>query len=102
MTDNSVIILNIMIHVVPNCYYERMLGEKCNGNVDAETYDDFLAWNKSCLQEQSDDDVKWVWGLCQRLNKKKIGMMDMECCCIWEADTIFYDRNKNLVIVHPR
>ena len=102
MTDNSVIIINIMIHVVPNCYYERMLGEKCNGIVDAETYDDFLAWNKSCLQEQSDDDVKWVWGLCQRLNDKKIEMMEMECCGIWEADIIFYDQNKNLVIIHPR
>ena len=100
MDDKSVLILQIMTHIVPECYYERMLGEKCKGIDEAETYHDFLAWNKSCLQEQSYDDLKWVWGLCQRLNK--IGMMDMECCGIWGADTIFYDQKKNLVIIHPR
>jgi hypothetical protein len=102
MADKNVIILRIMTHVVPECYYERMLGEECKGIDKAETYHDFLSWNKSCLEEQSFDDVKWVWGLCQRLNNNKIGTMDMEDCGIWEADAIFYDLKKNLIIVHPR
>ena len=102
MTDKSVLILRIMSHVVEECYYERMLGEGCKGIDRAETYYSFLAWNKSCLQELSLDDVKWVWGLCERMNNNKIGMMDMEDCGIWEADAIFYDQKKNLVIVHPR
>jgi len=102
MADKSVLILRIMSHIVPDCYYERMLGEDCKAIDEGETYHDFLSWNKSCLEELSDDDIKWVWGLCQRLNNKKIGTMDMEDCGIWEADSIFYDLNKNLVIVHPR
>ena len=102
MEDKSVLILRIMTHVVEECYYERMLGEECKGVEEAETYNDFFAWNKSCLEELSHDDVKWVWGLCQRLNIKTIGMMDMEDCGIWNADSIYYDLNKNLVIVHPR
>lgn len=102
MADKDVLLLRIMTHVVPDCYYERMLGQECKGIEWAETYSDFLEWNKSCLEELSLEDVKWVWGLCQRLNNNKIGMMDMECCGVWEADAIYYDLNKNLVIVHPR
>lgn len=102
MTDKSVLILRIMTHVVPECYYERMLGEECRGIDKAETYNDFLAWNKMCLEKLSFEDVSWVWGLCQRINYNKIGTMDMEDCGIWEADAIFYDLNNNLIIVHPR
>jgi len=102
MADKSILILRIMSHIVPECYYERMIGEECRGIDIAENYREFLAWNKSCLEELSLEDTKWVWGLCDRMNKNYIGMMDMECCGIWEADTIFYDLNKRLVIVHPR
>ena len=102
MTDKSVLILRIMTHVVPECYYERMLGQECKAIDEGETYHDFLAWNKSCLEELSHDDVMWTWGLCRRLNNNNIGTMDMEDCGIWEADAIFYDLNKKLVIVHPR
>jgi len=102
MADKSVLILRILTHVVEECYYERMLGENCKGIDVATTYNDFFLWNKKCLEELSYEDVNWVWGLCNRLNLKKIGMMDMEDCGIWKADTIFYDLNKQLVIVHPR
>lgn len=102
MADKSVLILRIMTHVVEECYYERMIGEECKGIYPVETYHSFLAWNKSCLEELSFEDVKWVWGLCDRLNKKSISTMDMEDCGIWMADSIFYDLKKKLVIVHPR
>jgi hypothetical protein len=102
MADKNVLILSIMTHVVPEYYYERMLGEECRGIDKSESYHDFLAWNKYCLEELSFEDVSWVWGLCQRINYNKIGMMDMEDCGIWEADAIFYDINKKLIIVHPR
>ena len=91
-----------MTHVVPECYYERMDDHECKGIDLSMSYNEFFLYNKSCLEELSYDDVAWVWGMCERLNNKKIGMMDMECCGIWEADTIYYDLNKNLVIVHPR
>jgi hypothetical protein len=102
MADKDVLVLRIMTHVVPECYYERMLGEKCKSIDVSLDYNNFLLYNKTCLDELSYDDVAWVWGLCRRMNKNTIGMMDMECCGIWEADTFFYDQNKNLVIVHPR
>lgn len=102
MADKSVLILRILTHVVEECYYERMLGEECKGIDHSMNYNDFFLYNKNCLEELSYDDVKWVWGLCQRLNRDTIGMMDMEYCSIWKADSIFYDLDKNIVVVHPR
>ena len=102
MADKNVLTLRILTHIVEECYYERMLGEECKGIDPSMNYNDFFLYNKKCLEELSFDDVNWVWGLCQRLNNNKIGMMDMEDCGIWEADSIFYDQNKNIVVVHPR
>lgn len=102
MADKNVLILRILTHVVEECYYERMLGEKCKGIDAAATYNEFFLWNKECLEELSYEDVNWVWGLCNRLNRRQIGTMDMEDCGIWKADTIFYDTYKRLIIVHPR
>ena len=102
MADKDVLVLRILTHVVPECYYERMLGEECRQIDSAMSYNDFFMYNKACLDELSYEDLSWVWGLCKHLNNKKIGMMDMENCCIWKADTIFYDINRELVIVHPR
>jgi hypothetical protein len=102
MADKSVLILRILRHVVEECYYERMLGEECKGIDPSMNYNDFFLYNKNCLEELLHDDVKWVWGLCQRLNRDTIGMMDMEYCSIWKANSIFYDLDKNIVVVHPR
>lgn len=100
--DKNILILRIMTHIVEACYYERMVGESCRGIDLSMSYDDFFLYNKACLEELSYEDLNWVWGLCKRLNRRQIGMMDMEDCGIWEADAIFYDLNKNLCIVHPR
>lgn len=102
MADRDVLVRRILTHIVPECYYERMLGQECKGIDEGENYNDFLAWNNSCVEALTLEDLKWVWGLCQRLNNNKIGMMDMEDCGIWKADAIYYDTDKNLVIVHPR
>jgi hypothetical protein len=100
--EKDVLILRILTHVVPECYHERMVDHKCKGIDLAMSYNDFFLYNKTCLEDLSLDDVNWVWGLCKRLNRNKIGTMDMEDCGIWNADTIFYDQEKKLVIVHPR
>jgi hypothetical protein len=100
MADKDVLVLRILTHVVPECYYERMLGEECKRIDSTMSYNDFFLYNKDCLDRLSYEDLSWVWGLCKRL--QMIGMMDMECCGIWKADTFFYDINRELVIVHPR
>lgn len=98
--EKDALVLRIMSHVVPECYYGRMEYLKCDGIKEDLSYNDFLLHNKACLDELSLDDVTWIWGLCKRL--KNLGMMDMECCGIWEGDSFFYNLDKELVLVHPR
>ena len=103
MTDKDVLVHRILANVVPECYYERMLGERSDGIDSAMSYNEFFLYNKGCLEDLSHEDLSWVSGLCNRLNRGNcIGMMDMEDCGIWNADSIFYDLDRKLVLVHPR
>lgn len=88
------------MHVVEECYYERMLGQDCKSIDPSLSYDEFLAWNKKCIEELSSEDLSWLWRFSNRL--PRIGMMDMEDCGVWKADSFYYDTAKQLVIVHPR
>ena len=100
MSDD--LVLRCLDYLVAECEYERMLGEECKAIDPSLSYDDFVLYNKSCLEELSPKRLKWVWRLCKELDSEKIQMMDLEDCGLWKATCFFYDLNMNLVIVHPR
>jgi len=102
MTDKNILIQRIMNHLVKEDDYKRMIDYECDGIDISMSYDDFILYNKKCLKELSYDDLRWDWGLCKRLNRKVIGLMDLECCAIFMGSYIFYDNNKNIVVVNPR
>ena len=96
------ILNNIMTYLVDSDSFERMQAIECSGVNSFVSYDDFVMWNKQCLNELPFDDHVWMLGFCKRLKDCKIGMMDLEDCGIWTADAFFYDNDKKLCIVHPR
>ena len=103
MPSLTSVIDDIMTYCVDENGYGRMFDFKCKGiNTEVENYEEFRAWNIQCLEEMSDEDQTWVWGLCKRIGCSNLGMMDMEDCGIWTADQFFFDKNKKLCIVHPR
>lgn len=65
-------------------------------------YDEFLQWNKECICELSNEDDAWLVGLCGRMKNQRIMLQDMESCVQFVADSFYFDRNKNIVIVNPR
>jgi hypothetical protein len=82
--------------------YDRMIGYDCN-NIDPNlSYDDFVEWNVKCLKEYKDEDYVFFKYLCDKMNQNKIGQMDMETCVVFTTTNIFFDINKNLIIVNPR
>jgi hypothetical protein len=88
---------------IPNKYdYDRMDGYNCDGIEEGESYDDFLEWNIKCIIECSEDDYNFIAKLCSKISSKQIGQMDMESCVVWESDGIFFNKQKNIVIYHPR
>ena len=102
MADKNVLIQRIMMHMVEEHDYERMIVHDCDSIDISMSYNKFILYNKACLNELSYDDVRWIWGLCKRLKHEVIGLMDLESCAVFEASYIFYDNNKNIVIVNPR
>ena len=100
MADKDILIQKIMKHIVDKNDYDRMIERDCS-KIDIDmSYIEFILYNKKCLDSLSYDDIKWVLEVCKRINK--IGMMDLQSCAVWKASYIFYDINKNIVIVHER
>ena len=93
----------ILKNFIPSKYdYDRMIAEGCKGINQKESYNDFLEWNSKCIIECSDDDYNFIEKLCSRIGINKISQMDMECCTIWDSSGIFFNKQKNIVIYHPR
>ncbi len=83
--------------------YKRMIDLKIVHEIDKNlSYEQFIDWNFKCINELSDEDKSFLKILCNKINNKKIGQMDLESCVVFETCSIFFDKNKNLVIVNPR
>jgi phosphoserine aminotransferase len=101
MTDTA-IISEIMTYLPDEHDFQRMKSLNCK-NVDTIlSFQDFLAWNEKCIKEISQDQRNWVLGLCQKIKKYKISLMDLESCSIFDAFIIYYCQNKILCIANPR
>ena len=88
---------------IPNKYdYDRMDGNECDGIDANKSYNDFLEWNIKCIIECSEDDYNFIAKLCSKIANKQINQMDMESCIVWDSSGIFFNKEKNLVIYHPR
>lgn len=101
MTD-SAIISEIMAYLPHDDDFRRMKSYNCK-NVDTiQSYQDFLSWNQKCINDLSQDERNWVLGLCQKIKRYKISLMDLESTAVFDAFKIYYCQNKNLCIVNPR
>jgi hypothetical protein len=67
-----------------------------------KTYKEFMEWQQKCLAEMSGDDYNWISGLCRRIRNGKIRLMDEETCVDFEAGIMYFDANRNIVIINPR
>jgi len=82
--------------------YQRMLELDYDGIDETKSYDDFVKWNINCLKEYSKEEYIFFKVLCQKIDDQKLGQMDMESCVGWDTYCLFFDINKNLILVHPR
>jgi hypothetical protein len=101
MTD-SAIISEIMSYLPDQHDFQRMTEFRCK-NVDTiQSYQEFLSWNQKCINYLTQDERNWVLGLCQKIKRYKISLMDLESTAVFDAFKIYYCQNKNLCIVNPR
>jgi len=92
--------INISKYLVNDYTFERMQGY---GDYDEfPTFDAFMEWNLQCIADLDDEDRVWVTGLCKRISKKAISMMDEEYGSSHDVSNIYFDKNKNIHVVCPR
>jgi hypothetical protein len=82
--------------------YGRMIAEECSGIDETLSYNEFLDWNISCIMEYSDEDFNFLVKLCSKIGCNQICQMDMESCVVWDSSGVFFNKEKNIVIYHPR
>jgi hypothetical protein len=83
--------------------YRRMIQtEECDEIDKNLSYTQFLDWNIKCIDELSDEDKLFLRILCNKISNKNIGQMDLESCVVFTTCSIFFDKNKKLIIVNPR
>jgi hypothetical protein len=82
--------------------YERMVAYEYANDIECQSYNDFIDWNIKCVMEYSEDDYNFLAKLCEKIRISQIGQMDMESCAVWDSSGIFFNKQKNLIIYHPR
>jgi hypothetical protein len=81
--------------------FERML-DNDNQDFNGMSYEEFLQMNIDHINTLSPEDHSWTLGLCTRISKSGIQLMDEESCVNFQASNIYFDKNKRLCIVNPR
>jgi hypothetical protein len=67
-----------------------------------KTYKEFMEWQDKCLIEMRSDDYNWICGLCSRVSNGKVSLMDEDTCVTSQAVQIYFDDNRNVVIMNTR
>lgn len=92
--------MDISKYLVGEYTFERM---QSYGDYDEfASFDEFMEWNLQCIADLDDDDRIWLMGLCKRISKKAISMMDEEYCSSRDVSNIYFDKKKNVHVVCPR
>lgn len=88
--------------IPPEDCYERMVALKCYQINLKDNYDQFVNYNQDIIFNYSDEECDFFIKLCNNIINKKISSMDLESCCIFRQDGIFFDKKKNIVVFNYR
>ena len=66
------------------------------------SYDKFVEWNRTCLNEMYEDDMEHLEWLCEWIAKGNVRNMDMESCGEFHTAGIYFNNDKKLVIYNGR
>ena len=91
--------MDISKYLVNEYTFERM---QRYGDYESPSFKEFMAWNLKCIADLNDEDRLWVTGLCKRISKRAIFLMDEEYASANDATNIYFDKNKNVCIMNPR
>jgi hypothetical protein len=88
--------------IIDEYVFNRILHYGYENRFPFKVYTEFMEWQEKCLGEMSGDDYNWISGLCRRISKRKIRLMDEETCVDTQAGIMYFDPDRNIVIISPR
>ena len=91
--------MDISKYLVKMDTFERMQNY---GDYDCPSFEEFQAWNLQCIADLDAEDRVWITGLCKRISKRALKLMDEETCSAHTAYWFYFDKDKNVCIVNPR
>lgn len=87
-------------YIISEYTFERIIDY--NDDYKNTTYEEFLNFNKECINLLSHNEKEWLTTLCNKINNNQICLVDEESCVEWEAYCFYYNKNKQLCLIHPR
>ncbi len=97
--ENIESMIQIFNNIASQSTFERM---KCLGYNEFNNYNDFYSHSINCINEMTDSDKVWFNVLCNKINERKINLVDEESCAEFTAYCFYFNINKKLCIVNPR
>jgi hypothetical protein len=88
--------------IIDEYVFNRILHYGYENRFPFKVYTEFMEWQQKCLAEMSADDYNWISGLCRRIRNRKVRLMDEETCVDTEAGIMYFDPDRNIVIISPR
>lgn len=98
-TEKKQIIEFILDRFDDSCF-ERMDGY--NDDHRFKNFDHFIKHNKQCVKNLTDNDVRFIMALIEKINKEEIMQCDEENYIEWETFMIYFNIDGKLVTMHPR
>lgn len=92
--------INIRDFIPCESMFERM--SNYNENYENISYNEFYQWNIRYINELSAEDYSWIVGLCERIIRNKINLVDEESCVEFSACGIYFDFKGNLCILNHK
>lgn len=103
--ETKAIIINFIKTSFTEYSFERML--ECNEDngdhpLQFDNYSDFMDHNTECVNNLSNNDIVFMLMLIDKISDRDLLTTDEEDFGEWEADAIYFNEKKKLVIMHPR
>jgi hypothetical protein len=70
--------------------------------IEFDSYTTFEAWNIECVNALSMGDRQVLQAIVTMLTKDSLNIVVMNTCTEWSAGGFYYNKKKQLCLVHPR
>jgi hypothetical protein len=100
ISKDKIFLFKFIIKNTNEYSFERM--QDYNEEYGFKNYKEFLMHNKKCIENLSKKDAEIYVSLCKKILDNNIYLVDEENFVEWKAYTVYFNKDKKIVFMHPR